>query len=99
MMRKFVQFKFVKFKKRVKHPWKSVTFSKVAGFQPPTLLKVTLLHECFSRFFKLYVTNPAKHHNAETYSKPCYTSMMDGFIKVVNVMAVTNFAKQAILDV
>lgn len=30
-MRKFVQFKFVKFKKRVKHPWKSITFSKVAG--------------------------------------------------------------------
>ena len=28
----------------------SVTFSKVAGFQPVTLLKVTLLHGCFSRF-------------------------------------------------
>ena len=33
-----------------------VTFSKVAGFslQPATLLKVTLLYGCFSRFFKLY---------------------------------------------
>ena len=35
---------FIQFKKREKHPWKSVTFSKVAG------LKVTLLHGCFSRF-------------------------------------------------
>ena len=34
----------VQFKEREKHPW-SVTFSKVAG-----LLKVTLLHGCFSRF-------------------------------------------------
>ena len=25
--------------------------------------------------------------------------MMDGFIKIVNVMALTNFAKQSILDV
>ena len=32
------------FFKREKHPWRSVTFSKVA-----TLLKVTLLHGCFSR--------------------------------------------------
>ena len=32
---------FVQFKKREKHPWRSVTFG---------LLKVTLLHECFSRF-------------------------------------------------
>ena len=31
--------------KNVKNPWRSVTFSKVAG-----LLKVTLLHGCFSRF-------------------------------------------------
>ena len=38
---------FVQFKKREKHPWRSVIFSKVAGF----LLKVTLLYVCFSRFF------------------------------------------------
>ena len=36
---------FVQFKKREKHPWRSVIFSKVAG-----LLKVTLLQGCFSRF-------------------------------------------------
>ena len=36
---------FVQFKKREKHPWRRVTFSKVE-----TLLKVTLLHGCFSRF-------------------------------------------------
>ena len=41
---------FVQFKKHKKHPWRSVTSSKVAGFQPATLLKVTLLYGCFSRF-------------------------------------------------
>ena len=38
---------FVQFKKREKHPWRSVTFSEVAGIQPTTLLKVILLHGCF----------------------------------------------------
>ena len=28
---------FVQFKKHEKHPWRSVTFSKVAGFQSATL--------------------------------------------------------------
>ena len=37
---------FVEFKKREKHPSKSVTFSKVAGLQHANLLKVTLLHGC-----------------------------------------------------
>ena len=37
----------VQFEKREKHPWRSVTFSK-----PATLLKVILLHGCFSRFLK-----------------------------------------------
>ena len=45
---------FVQFKKRKKHPWRSVTFSKSAGFscrlKPAFLVKVTLLHGCFSRF-------------------------------------------------
>ena len=36
---------FVRFKKREKYPWRSVTFSTVEG-----LVKVTLLHGCFSRF-------------------------------------------------
>ena len=49
---------FVQFKKREKHQWRSVSFSKVLGFQPATLLKVTLLHECFSRF--LLCTNGTK---------------------------------------
>ena len=35
---------FVQFKKREKHPWKNVTFGKVA------LLKATLFYGCFSRF-------------------------------------------------
>ena len=29
---------FVQFKKREKHPWKSVNFSKVAGFKVPQIL-------------------------------------------------------------
>ena len=37
---------FVQFKKREKHTWRSVNFSKVAGWQPATLLKLTLLHVC-----------------------------------------------------
>ena len=41
---------FVQFKKREKHPWRSVSFSKVAGFWPAALLKVKLLLGCFSRF-------------------------------------------------
>ena len=47
---------FVQFKKGKKHPWRSVTFSK----NPATLLKVTQLCGCFSRF--LNCTNVAKSH-------------------------------------
>ena len=52
---------FVQFKKREKHPWRSVTFSKVAGCEHATLLKVTppLM---FSRF--LNCTNYNKSRNA-----------------------------------
>ena len=39
---------FAQFKKREKHPWKSVNFSKVASFKPATLLKLTLPHGYFS---------------------------------------------------
>ena len=54
---------FALFKKREKHPWTSVTFSKVTGFQSATLLKITLLHGCFS-LFKIVqmVPNHATHH-------------------------------------
>ena len=53
---------FAQFKKRVKHPWKSVNFSKVAGFSLQLYLKLTLLHGCFSRF--LNCTNITKSRNA-----------------------------------
>ena len=49
---------FAQFKNREKHPWRIVTFSKAAGF----MLKVTLLHGCFSRF--LNCTNGAKSQKA-----------------------------------
>ena len=48
---------FVRFKKREKLPQRNVNFSKVT-----TLLKLTLLHGCFSRF--LNCTNGTKSCNA-----------------------------------
>ena len=53
---------FAQFKKREKHPWKSVNFSRVAGFKPATLPKLTLLHGFFSRF--LNCKNGTKLRNA-----------------------------------
>ena len=41
---------FAQLKKCEKHPWRSATFSKVAGFKPATLLKVKFLHGCFLGF-------------------------------------------------
>ena len=62
---------FVQFQKHEKHPWMSDTFSKVA-----TLLKVTLLHGCFSRFSNC--TNSTKLRNA-LYM---YTIFCPTFIRV-----------------
>ena len=56
---------FLQFKKRKKHPWRNV-FSKVAG-KPATLLKLTLLHECFSRF--LNCKNGTKSRNAPNLAR------------------------------
>ena len=52
---------FVQFENREKHLWRSVNLSKVAG-KPATLLKLTLLHGCFSCF--LNCTNCTKSRNA-----------------------------------
>ena len=41
---------FVQFKKREKHPWRSVTFSKVAGY----FIKSNTPQWVFFTFFKLY---------------------------------------------
>ena len=51
---------FVQFLKSEKHQWRSVKFSKVAGWS--LQLKSTLLCECFSRF--LNCTNGTKSRNA-----------------------------------
>ena len=53
---------FVQFKNHEKHLWRSFTFCKVAGFEPVTLLNVTLLDGCFSRF--LNCTNGTKSRKA-----------------------------------
>ena len=47
---------FVQFKNREKHPWRSV------NFKPATLLKLTLLHGCFSPFSNF--TNSTKSRSA-----------------------------------
>ena len=49
---------FVQFKKREKKPAGFSNFTKVKLLKPATLLKVTLLHGCFSRF--LNCTNGTK---------------------------------------
>ena len=48
-----------------KNPWRSVTVSKVVGQKPATLLKVTLLHGCFSPF--LNCTFDTKSGNASYF--------------------------------
>ena len=53
---------FVQFKEREKHPWRSVNFSKVGRPNPATLIKLTLLHGCFSCFSNC--TNSTKSPNA-----------------------------------
>ena len=44
----------MQFKKREKHPWRSVTFSKVAGSKPASILKVITPPWVFFTFFELY---------------------------------------------
>ena len=53
---------FVQFEKREKIPMEECYFSNVAGLKLTTLLKVTLLHGCCSRF--LNCANGTKSHNA-----------------------------------
>ena len=53
---------FAQFKKRRKHPWRSVSFSKVSGLKHATLLKLTLLYRCFPCF--LNCINGTKSRNA-----------------------------------
>ena len=59
---------FAKFKKREKHPWRGVTFRKVASFKPATLLKVIILHGCFLRFF-FNCTNDTKSRKTSQIEK------------------------------
>ena len=58
---------FVQFTKSEKHPWRSVNFIKVEDFSLK-LLKLTLLHGCFSCFVSC--TNGTKSRNASQVG--CY---------------------------
>ena len=53
---------FVQFKKREKHPWRSVNFSKVAGFKPSWV---------FFTFFKLYKWYQTKFTKKVLFSDFC----------------------------
>ena len=65
---------FVQFKKREKHQLRGVNFSKVAGLKPATLIKLTLLHGCFSRF--LNCANDTKSRNAPNiYNESLFSSL------------------------
>ena len=59
-----IWYHFLQIKKREKHPWRNVTFSKVAELQA-CFTKRILLYGCFSRF--LYFSNGAKSRNASLW--------------------------------
>ena len=61
---------FVLFKKREKHPWRSISFSKDTGWSMQ--LKVTPLHGYFSRF--LNYTNGNKSRNTPNAKEQDYES-------------------------
>ena len=69
---------FAQLKKREEHPWRSITFIKVAG----SLLKVTLLHRCFSRF--LNYTNGTKSRNASHIVLPWKKGLKSKLNKLAN---------------
>ena len=69
-------------KKREKYPWRNANFSKVAGLKPATLLNLTLLHGCFSRF--LNCTNGTKSRIAP-HLENFQTSMIELFAKTVKL--------------
>ena len=63
-----IRYHLYNFKKREKHPWRSVTFSKIAGFKPSTLLNVTLLHGCFRVFKTVQMVEKLR----KTSHAPCF---------------------------
>ena len=76
----------VKYLKNEKQPWKSVTFNKVAGFRlnPATLLKVRLLHWCYSHF--LYCTNGTKSRKVSHFTS-FYKPEIVGGMDVLNIFS------------
>ena len=76
---------FPQFKKREKHLWRSVNFSKV------DLLKLTFLHRCFSRF--LNCVNGTKSRNA---SHVCKNESNPALLAFVN--SLPQFSKHCFLN-
>ena len=79
---------FVQFKKRKKYSWRSVQFSKVAGSKPATLLKLTLLHVCFSWFANC--TNTTKSRNVSQITHCSTWCYANPFCLFQDVLSCTN---------
>ena len=76
----------VNFIKREKHPCRIVTFSKVAGFQPATLLNVTFFHGCFS--IMQTVPNRATHHIFSYIFYNMKIKFLYNFVMIVFTLAI-----------
>ena len=84
-----------RYEKHEKNPWRSVTFSTVAGF------KVILFHVCFSRF--LNCANHAKSRKASQISVQWFvillTTHLTHFIQLVALFTLIPSEKQKFYDV
>ena len=58
----------VQFKKREKHPWRSVTFSKVADFHPAQMVSNFAMHRIFTDFQPSSIFVKNLHHISWTES-------------------------------
>ena len=74
---------FAQFKKCEKHPWRSATFSKVAGLKPATLLKVKFLHGCFLGF--LNCINGTKSRSASHNHRLAIDLTLNFYIKRTSI--------------
>ena len=58
---------FLQFKKREKHPWRSVNFSKVAGLKPVNRTNHATQHKCQVPFYLWRIKLPPKNSKLQRY--------------------------------
>ena len=87
---------FVQFQKREKHPWRSVTFDKMA--ESNTLLKVTLSHGCFSRFLNcingIKIAQSVSYYITKSFSFFVFFSVLINHVEenlLRSVLKITDF--------